>query len=274
MSASFPFASPAVSLPTTPRRRVVDAGYFDDFGVGLAAAWLSDNRDWVQRHASGVVLIQVRNDCSELERRMDAETFAQGDASTLVSRGLEELTSPLEGVLGMRRSAASFRNDERLQLLSRYFNGQRLRPFLEELSVPQIQELTRVFGLHHPRELQLAGHDVTPERLAQLRAVPEHPSPDQTAAGGPTSGRLFHDDLLEKVVRYLDRKAAALYFTTMALEFPGKVALSWYLTLEERRALQDAAEHDPTVGRRIGDLITWWRRLPAGNPAEPEPQPP
>src|SRR5262249_12594333 len=31
MSASFPFFSPAVSLPTNPRRRIVDAGYYDNY---------------------------------------------------------------------------------------------------------------------------------------------------------------------------------------------------------------------------------------------------
>ena len=40
MSASFPYFSPAVPLPTKPRRRVVDAGYFDNYGVSLAAAFL------------------------------------------------------------------------------------------------------------------------------------------------------------------------------------------------------------------------------------------
>ncbi|MEL6715368.1 MAG: patatin-like phospholipase family protein, partial [Planctomycetota bacterium] len=40
MSATFPVVSPAASLPTSPRRRVVDAGYYDNFGVDLAIRWL------------------------------------------------------------------------------------------------------------------------------------------------------------------------------------------------------------------------------------------
>lgn len=35
MNASFPLVSPGVRLPTTPTRRVVDAGYYDNFGVNL-----------------------------------------------------------------------------------------------------------------------------------------------------------------------------------------------------------------------------------------------
>ncbi len=38
MNASFPYVSPAVSLPGEPARRVVDAGYFDNYGVYIATA--------------------------------------------------------------------------------------------------------------------------------------------------------------------------------------------------------------------------------------------
>ena len=44
-SASFPFFSPATTLPTLPRRRVVDAGYYDTYGVSLAASWLFSVRN-------------------------------------------------------------------------------------------------------------------------------------------------------------------------------------------------------------------------------------
>ncbi|HEY8131438.1 MAG TPA: patatin-like phospholipase family protein, partial [Thermoanaerobaculia bacterium] len=36
MSASFPYVTPAAELPTIPRRHVVDAGYWDNFGVHTA----------------------------------------------------------------------------------------------------------------------------------------------------------------------------------------------------------------------------------------------
>ena len=74
--------------------------------------------------------------------------------------------------------------------------------------------------------------------------------------------RLFSEAVLGDVVRYLDRKAAALYFTSVKFEFPGEVSLSWYLTREERRALHDAAHKDATVNSRIQELRAWWDRLP------------
>jgi hypothetical protein len=38
LSASFPYVSSAVVLPTSPRRRVVDAGYYDNYGLSLACS--------------------------------------------------------------------------------------------------------------------------------------------------------------------------------------------------------------------------------------------
>ena len=50
MNATFPLVSPAVSLPTRPARRVADAGYYDNYGISLVAAYLSNKavRDWIQ----------------------------------------------------------------------------------------------------------------------------------------------------------------------------------------------------------------------------------
>src|SRR5262249_25695369 len=65
MSASFPFVASAVDLPTSPRRRVVDAGYYDNYGVALAAAWIYRYQNWLLENTSGVVLIQIRDGISE-----------------------------------------------------------------------------------------------------------------------------------------------------------------------------------------------------------------
>lgn len=116
MSASFPLVSPAVGLPTAPSRRVVDAGYYDNYGVALAAAWLFTNHDWVMKHASGVVLIQIRDGVSESLRRLERpEVFPPPNP---LARSLDGFLVPLEGVLTVREAAAAFRNDELLEQLS------------------------------------------------------------------------------------------------------------------------------------------------------------
>ncbi|MFO0844381.1 MAG: patatin-like phospholipase family protein [Gemmataceae bacterium] len=112
MSASFPYVSPAADLPTEPRRRVVDAGYYDNYGVDVAASWLYQYRGWLAENTSGVVLIQVRDAMSE-RRRLYAEP---------VSLPLEGLTGPLVGLGSARSASMSFRNDELVQILSDHFN--------------------------------------------------------------------------------------------------------------------------------------------------------
>jgi hypothetical protein len=121
MSATFPYVSPAADLPTVPRRRVVDAGYYDNFGVHVAASWLYHHRDWLREHTSGVVLIQIRDSASE-RRRLYSN--AEKDTWNLV-KGLEWLTGPIVGAGSALMSIMSFRNDEQVQALNDFFNDER-----------------------------------------------------------------------------------------------------------------------------------------------------
>jgi hypothetical protein len=118
MSASFPYFSPAGVLPTWPRRRVVDAGYFDNYGITVAAAWLFRYRDWVRDNASRVVLIQIRDSVSQAARTRPEVR----DRSSILGRGLEWATSPPEGLLTAREWSMSFRNDELLRVLTDHFD--------------------------------------------------------------------------------------------------------------------------------------------------------
>ena len=68
MSATFPFVSPAVYLPTDPPLRVVDAGYYDNYGVHLANAWILQNRVWIRDNTSGVLVLQIRDSVSKRDR--------------------------------------------------------------------------------------------------------------------------------------------------------------------------------------------------------------
>jgi hypothetical protein len=118
MSASFPYVMPAVDLPTNPPRKVVDAGYYDNYGVGIAAAWLFNNLDWVRRHASKVVVIQIRDGVSEDDRRRET---VSDTLPSVPRRGLDWLLSPPVGLYNFRTAATSFRNDNLLDLLARFF---------------------------------------------------------------------------------------------------------------------------------------------------------
>jgi cytochrome bd-type quinol oxidase subunit 2 len=128
MNASFPYVSPAVDLPTSPRRRVVDAGYYDNYGIKTATAWIYHHKEWLEKNTSGVVLIQVRDLASERRR-----LFPAGQASDENSwgwyRGIEWLTGPLVGASSARESVMSFRNDEQVETLSDLFNASKGKDF-------------------------------------------------------------------------------------------------------------------------------------------------
>lgn len=119
MNAAFPFVSPATNLPTVPPRRVVDAGYFDNYGIVLAAAWIDHNRDWLAEHTSGVALVQIR------AYPDDSAATGEPDHFKRLRDGLQWFTTPLEGYAAVNRRAAIDRNDGKVTALREWFAGRR-----------------------------------------------------------------------------------------------------------------------------------------------------
>lgn len=116
MNATFPFVSPAVSLPVDSPRRVVDAGYYDNTGVSIAAGWIYHHRAWIAKNTSGVMVIQIRDFTSHRENRHLSLPTAQGTPF------LPGLTGVLSAIDHARSASASYRNDAMLQSLSEYFS--------------------------------------------------------------------------------------------------------------------------------------------------------
>ncbi len=137
LSAAFPYVSPAVTLPTTPRRRVVDAGYYDNYGLNLVTGWLRRvvlQDPEVRRRIDRVLVIQIRDNVSPLsvnpaastskgaavDRSLDprAEPHRRLDRlSAALWRGLEGVTTPITGLLAAREAVMLFRNDGELDAL-------------------------------------------------------------------------------------------------------------------------------------------------------------
>ena len=131
---SFPYVSPAVSLPTDPPRRVVDAGYYDNYGVEVATAWIYQNRSWLTKHR-GRTPRQIRDSISVKERLDVAE--APVSFWETASRGFQFFTSPIDGVSSARSSSSSFRNDREVEFLGDVF---------ENLTRDKVKEPKRFFS--------------------------------------------------------------------------------------------------------------------------------
>lgn len=126
MSATFPFVGPAVSLPTNPPRRVVDAGYFDNFGINFVSMWLHHHKKEFLEHTSGVVIVEIR----AYPRREEKLRYKVTQPDGTEDKGdflwaASELSSPLEAIYNLYARSAYFRNDQLLHMLDESFNNPR-----------------------------------------------------------------------------------------------------------------------------------------------------
>jgi hypothetical protein len=154
MSASFPFISPAVALSTNPPRRVVDAGYYDNYGVQVAAAWIYEHRQWLMDNTSGVALVRIRDFQGQRDRLEIARAKAPGFWEIL-RRGVEYVASPVEAVLEARYSSSSFRNDGEIVYLSALFAAKKGPGFFTMVPFENSEEVALSWAITHRERAQL-----------------------------------------------------------------------------------------------------------------------
>jgi hypothetical protein len=125
MSATFPYISPIVELPTSPPQRVVDAGYYDNYGIGTATAILREPNimKWLKANVEGIMIVQIR--ASAVHLPPDLEMQAPVDDFCKQSRQVQDgsgpftwLTGPLEGAAAGRAVSMRVRNDQALNMLA------------------------------------------------------------------------------------------------------------------------------------------------------------
>jgi len=185
MSASFPWVSPAFNLPTLPPRRVVDAAYYDNYGINLSALWLSKMGQWLQENTSGVLVVQVRDKVSQGARtEIDFDRVVGGDTlldrlvwnggSRLMRPGLQALSTPLVGVTNARQWTMAFRNDEQVDLQDLLFDELSGRDFFRTVVFECPVDVSLNWRLTEREKAILTGGfgrpDATPEdELARVK---------------------------------------------------------------------------------------------------------
>ncbi len=121
MSATAPMISPAVYLPSDPELRVADSGFYDNYGMDVAAAWLFRNRCWLKANTSGVLLVQIRA-MGRREMRTGVVPPAAGFFPQFF-KGFRLVGSVAEGAERAFSTGAIFRNDRQVAWLAELFNG-------------------------------------------------------------------------------------------------------------------------------------------------------
>ncbi|MEO8069605.1 MAG: patatin-like phospholipase family protein, partial [Flavobacteriales bacterium] len=94
MSSTFPYITPAVTLPSEPPMRVMDAGIRENFGYRTTFEMLRDMRGWVAEHTSGVVILQLRD-------KQKRDTAAPSSGS-MVSRLLSPASNVYNNVIDVQ----------------------------------------------------------------------------------------------------------------------------------------------------------------------------
>jgi hypothetical protein len=128
MSATFPLISPAIRLPLHDRPRVVDAGYFDNYGIVAAATFLRHDlvRNFVRDNDLDVVLVRImafQDKQIDTRANTDDNTTWLGQVGDWLARLLEPWSSPLEGALAARETNGRFANALLLEDLKRSYQG-------------------------------------------------------------------------------------------------------------------------------------------------------
>ncbi|MCC5918757.1 MAG: patatin-like phospholipase family protein [Cryomorphaceae bacterium] len=67
ISASFPYITPLVNLPSKPDIALIDAGVRDNDGFEIGMRMVHELNDWIKENTSGVVFIRIKADKSEDE---------------------------------------------------------------------------------------------------------------------------------------------------------------------------------------------------------------
>lgn len=67
MNATFPYIFPAVSLPSKPEMRLMDAGLLDNLGATTAARYLRFFKDWFAKNTENIIFVIARDTEKEAE---------------------------------------------------------------------------------------------------------------------------------------------------------------------------------------------------------------
>lgn len=113
MNATFPYISPAVSLPTNPPLEVMDAGFRDNYGINNALKYLFTFRNWISSNTSGVLIIQIRDG-------EKIEPVAIHPPRTF----LNHLLDPVGNIYTNLFSMQDFNHDEQLLVANEWFDGE------------------------------------------------------------------------------------------------------------------------------------------------------
>ncbi len=106
MSASFPYITPTISLPSEPPIEIMDAGISDNYGVSDALQFIYVFREWIEENTSGIVLLIIRD-------TRKVSPIEQQSSQSLT----DKLTYPIASVYNNLGNIQDIVNDSKIELV-------------------------------------------------------------------------------------------------------------------------------------------------------------
>jgi hypothetical protein len=112
MSATFPYITPNVELPSSPSMEIMDAGLSDNFGISDAAKFLYVFKDWIDENTNGVIFISIRDSEKNqpIESKVEPSIF-------------QKMFSPIGSLYNNWDYMQDFSNDNIIESAQSWFNG-------------------------------------------------------------------------------------------------------------------------------------------------------
>jgi hypothetical protein len=112
MSATFPYITPNVQLPSSPEMEIMDAGIADNFGVEASIRFISVFKKWIQENTSGVVIVSIRDTQKDkpIEKNIEPSLY-------------QRIFTPLEGIYANQEYMQDLHNDDIVEYAQSWFKG-------------------------------------------------------------------------------------------------------------------------------------------------------
>lgn len=136
MNATYPYILPAVSMPTTPEMKVMDAGLRENHGFGMTTRFVNVFRKWIEDYTAGVVIIQIRSD-----QKLKKMEKAAGKSNLL-----SELMTPFGNIYSNFLTQQDYINDYQVAALANSLKVPvHILPFIY---VPSMEDKAASMSLH------------------------------------------------------------------------------------------------------------------------------
>ncbi len=112
MSATFPYITPNISLPSEPPMEIMDSGISDNFGIADAIKFLFVFKKWISENTGGVVILSLRD--SDKDRPITG------------SRGFslfQKFFTPIRSLYVNWDNIQDFNNDNLVEFAQSWFDG-------------------------------------------------------------------------------------------------------------------------------------------------------